>query len=285
MKKVTLFTVLAFLSLSCVKEREIPCGSFTITTDWGNLPKSVGMSLLFYPVNGGKPIRREITANGYICNLPEGKYRVLLFNNDTKNIRFNNIDTYELAEAYVVPVSKAEQMANQPDMLYGTFIEEINIKQNEPAQNRVKITSYVKNITANINLSADGPAIKNISAQLKGISPSLNLSHGHPLSTTTTGNMEMQASVQSDGNVTVNCATFGICPPTDNPNPTEVPKTVVEIAAVYHDNTQKTVTADISEVIQKIENENEAIIQLKEMGLIAIVTSWKIGSATGSVNK
>ena len=281
------FLVLATSVLSCVREKETACGSVKITAEWGALTKSQGMSIIFYPKDGSPLIRQEIAPEGFSCTLPEGKYSVLFFNNNTKNIRFNHIDNYDQAEATVLPSSRAEQSISQPDMLYGNTIDEITVEKDGIVENNVHISTYTKNIVANINLTEEGgKKIKNISAQLKGVSHSINLSKKRPVYESTATNTDMNTEIQSDGNISLNCTTFGV-PHAEDIQGEEV-KTTVEIAAIYTDNTTKTVTADISKVIhaiQDLEEEEQVIIQLRHMGVEAVVVSWKIGNASGSIGK
>lgn len=287
MKKQIFISVFIIFSFSCVKEKKAPCGSVSIATDWGDLPISAGMIFIFYPEPEGTPIQIDTQADRCSYRLPEGKYKVLLFNNDTRNILFKHLDKYELAEASVAPVAKSPQTLGQPDMLYGCSIDEITVDAQNPIQSQVKIKSYVKKIVANINLSQDGD-IKNVSARLKGIAQSISLSDGRPITTETIADVEMQSNIQTDGNVSISCTTFGPTPVTADTPPEQPPQTAVEIDATYKDDTQRTVTADISEVIKQItdnNSKNEATIELKDMGLAAIVTSWKLGTASASINK
>lgn len=144
MKKTILLSALLISSFSCIKEKGQDCGTIMITADWGNLPKCNDMRFIFYPDNGERPINYTIKSGIYTFNLPQGKYKVLFFNNDTKNILFQNIDRYEFATASVMPVSKAGITVNQPDMLYGTAIDEIIIEEGKSAENKVKIYPYTK---------------------------------------------------------------------------------------------------------------------------------------------
>ena len=280
MKKQIFISVFIIFSFSCVKEKKTLCGSVSIATDWGDLPISAGMIFIF------TPIQLDTQADGCSYRLPEGKYKVLLFNNDTRNILFKHLDKYELAEASVAPTAKSAQTLGQPDMLYGCSIDEITVDAQNPIQSQVKIKSYVKKIVANINLSQDGD-IKNVSARLKGIAQSISLSDGRPITTETIADVEMQSDIRTDGNVSISCTTFGSTPVAADTPPSQTPQTVVEINATYKDDTQRTVTADISEVIKQItdNNKNEATIELKDMGLMAIITSWKLGTASASINK
>ena len=286
MKKQIFISVFIIFSFSCVKEKKTLCGSVSIATDWGDLPISAGMIFIFYPEPEGTPIQLDTQADGCSYRLPEGKYKVLLFNNDTRNILFKHLDKYELAEASVAPTAKSAQTLGQPDMLYGCSIDEITVDAQNPIQSQVKIKSYVKKIVANINLSQDGD-IKNVSARLKGIAQSISLSDGRPITTETIADVEMQSDIRTDGNVSISCTTFGSTPVAADTPPSQTPQTVVEINATYKDDTQRTVTADISEVIKQITDntKNEATIELKDMGLMAIITSWKLGTASASINK
>lgn len=287
MKKTILLSALLISSFSCIKEKGQDCGTIMITADWGNLPKCNDMRFIFYPDNGERPINYTIKSGIYTFNLPQGKYKVLFFNNDTKNILFQNIDRYEFATASVMPVSKAGITVNQPDMLYGTAIDEIIIEEGKSAENKVKIYPYTKNIVVNINIpEEERPQVNTITAQLKGISSSVLLSARRSVLENIPAETLMNTQVQLDGNLTMTCTTFG--PANDKSSSTSEVTSVIEINTTYKNNTRKTITADVTTVLENIreeENLNQAVIGLKDMGIYVAVSGWKPGTASGSINK
>ena len=115
MKRLLLpFTVLCLLwVLAACDRRDLTYGydnrcDVSFVTDWSALDKRPsGMTLLFYPKDGGKPL-------SYITNsvdsvtlaVPVGSYRVLLFNrtvNEFASLGFRNMDDLETAEVYALP--------------------------------------------------------------------------------------------------------------------------------------------------------------------------------------
>ena len=172
-------------------------------------------------------------------------------------------------------------------MLYGTAIDEIIIEEGKSVENKVKIYPYTKNIVANINIpEKERPQVNTITAQLKGISSSVLLSARRSVLENIPAETLMNTQVQLDGNLTMTCTTFG--PANDKSSSTSEVTSVIEINTTYKNNTRKTITADVTTVLENIreeENLNQAVIGLKDMGIYVAVSGWKPGTASGSINK
>lgn len=101
-----LAAVAAGLSLcACIFEYPDPnCGiaddgQLNVTFDWSADPtaRPEGMSVLFYPVDGGSYWRYETGPQGDAVALAQGDYGVVCFNNDTGSVLFENQDDYATA--------------------------------------------------------------------------------------------------------------------------------------------------------------------------------------------
>ena len=90
-----------------------------------------GIRALVYK-DGTPYAEHNLPPEGGRINAPEGLHDVLLYNNDTEYIVFNNITTAATATATTRGVARAsfealhagERTVNAPDMLFGAFVEE-----------------------------------------------------------------------------------------------------------------------------------------------------------------
>ena len=129
MKKLLLWTFLAILPIftACdfrevadkLPEEELE--QYIIYVDWSDLDeKPTGMTLLFYPSNGGLPIMRlSNNVDRYECMLPPDNYRILVFNqseNEFSYLKFLGLKDFNTAEAYFI---EDENPSDRIDRLYG----------------------------------------------------------------------------------------------------------------------------------------------------------------------
>lgn len=119
--------------------------------DWSQAPEAnpESMSVYFFPKDGGKPLRYEITSynQGYI-KVPAGSYNILSYNSDTHNIQKLNTDDYyefeltsyetemlqglsivglSLKTAPRVPGSETKRVVENPEMIWSDAIEDVDM--------------------------------------------------------------------------------------------------------------------------------------------------------------
>lgn len=80
----------------------------TFLVDWSRLSEPPqGMTLLFYPTDGGQPLRYLTNSvDSVTLAVPAGTYRVLVFNrteNEFSSLGFRGMDRFETAEVYGLP--------------------------------------------------------------------------------------------------------------------------------------------------------------------------------------
>ncbi|MBR5856684.1 MAG: DUF5119 domain-containing protein [Bacteroidales bacterium] len=102
-----LYAVLVLFAASCQHKDLCVHHPHVVTLrvdfNWQNSPDANpdGMSVYFYPVNGGTPERFDfIGRNGGSIKLTVGKYHVITHNNDTESIMFANNHKFDQYEAY-----------------------------------------------------------------------------------------------------------------------------------------------------------------------------------------
>lgn len=74
-----------------------------VTFDWSEAPDASpkSMSLYFFPVDGGEPMRYEFSElRGGNIRVPAGHYNVMCINSDTEYIRYRNKERFETFEVY-----------------------------------------------------------------------------------------------------------------------------------------------------------------------------------------
>ncbi len=101
----------------------------SVIFNWENAPAAnpEGMALYFFPASeGGRIWRFDIAGKeGGTVNLPIGKYRMLAFNNDTRNIDFTGAASYFTFTA--TSPSLGEDLRRMPDMLWSGHTSEIDV--------------------------------------------------------------------------------------------------------------------------------------------------------------
>lgn len=119
--------------------------------DWSEAPDATpgGMCVFFYPVTGdddGRYRRFDFSGrHGGTIELPEGRYRVITYNNDTSGSLFGGLGLFETHQAYTRESSVLEPVLGPgapngplapgvnervvlaPDMLWGASVDEITV--------------------------------------------------------------------------------------------------------------------------------------------------------------
>ena len=109
---VSLSTCFLISANSSCDRRELTyyeVSEITLTVDWSQArldeaEKEYGATAIFYPQDGGEPkVFRMGERTREVVRLPEGTYRIVLFNrsfDDFSNLSFRGLDSYETLEAY-----------------------------------------------------------------------------------------------------------------------------------------------------------------------------------------
>ena len=119
-----------------------------VNFDWAFAPDAdpTGMCLYFYPQDGGKPRRFDLSKTGGEISINVGKYNVIAYNNDTDSIKYTAGGFYEhklytrecnifepvgkSVRADVIPRPKGteeEPVRLSPDIMWGCSAREIEI--------------------------------------------------------------------------------------------------------------------------------------------------------------
>ena len=127
-------------------------------------------------------------AGGRILSLPEGTHDLLLYNNDTEYIVFNNTTmaasalatTRTLTRGSFAALHKDERTVNQPDMLYGHF-EDDHVAQRtlDPVQLAVEMRPLVYTYLVRYEFSHGLQYVALARGALAGMAESVYLTDGH----------------------------------------------------------------------------------------------------------
>lgn len=166
-----------FVKTEKAEKSETSYGFATFVLQWNNLisgytlPQTI--CYCFYPVGGGPMIQTEGDADSAKIALPAGTYRLLLFNSDVENIRFRNMNGFDLAEVNF-PVA-SEYIKRNLSPLYGYSIDEITIHPGQNIDFNVSPYSLVKHINLDVKITGKS-LVESCKASLSGIAPTLNFS-------------------------------------------------------------------------------------------------------------
>lgn len=183
---IGIFVLLTVVFFSCKKENSEPVmGNLQFVYDWGKLPADIksgeGMLLRFYGEDG-QIYDRESDTLFFCGSLPVGTYRVLLRNRPTPGIDFRNEDRFETAEAYVLPVSRAAELVEQPDWLFTAALENCEVSADRTSRLNVVPQPMVHRINFTIRITG-GRQVENVTGRLLNVASTLNLSTGKPVMT------------------------------------------------------------------------------------------------------
>lgn len=144
------------------------------------------LRLIFYPINSDPsappvaPLVRFASDQGCSTDIPPGRYNVLVINDETENISFRGLDSYETAEAYMDPLpTKSDHITvAQPEMLYVSDIPEFEITADPAKQLPLELAPRSVVATLNMKIAIDGmQSVSKSRGTLTGIAPSIYL---HP---------------------------------------------------------------------------------------------------------
>ena len=194
----TIITGLAWAMIECSCGRETDKESSQVnlsyTINWDKVFESYSkpekLRYCFYPVNGGPLLRTDGDCKGFKIILPADKYNVLIFNCDASDIEFNNLESFDKAEARLIATKAIGSNTNGKIPLYGLTITDLQINPGQDIEEIMQPTPLVKEIFFDINI--DGSEyINSCKGSLSGVASALNLSKRQVMpDTPTTVNIE-----------------------------------------------------------------------------------------------
>lgn len=182
------FAALGVLASSCVR-RDLYVkpdeGGVLLDFDWQKLAPGEAvpeqMTIYFYGANGS--LTRGLTENGkFSGTLPSGNYKVLVLNENVQGVGFTNMEDFDRAYAYALPLNKRaegdDMWIREPGWLYSANIGELAVTKEDTVQRTLVPKPLVRRVVLNIRLTGDTHAVTGVSAALTGVAPSVRLATG-----------------------------------------------------------------------------------------------------------
>lgn len=286
MKNPFCISMLLLLALSsCKKHTSTPQyenADVQIIFDWSakneadKVPDE--MTLLIYPGSTDTPIRKEVSSNRAIVNLPMGTYQVIAVNNDSEKVTLRGESTYRTAEMYAID-TQARSTNLLPDIDKAIYAANAGsgmaVNGKEGNTLTLKLQAIVQKLKFEIIVELD-KTIQSCSAILSGIAPAVNLSTLQPLRENP-GSVPLVFSVtgsEMEGEVRV----FGT-----NPDVTGADRVSNKLLLDFSftDGSQTTVPIDVTEAMNHLQN-HEITISIKvqsnnSLELSGQVVKWESG--------
>ena len=278
----------------------------SIAFDWSENPlidgesdRPTGMKMHFYPqpttgTGSTEAEIYEVGPTGGSVNLTMGDYKMLAYNNDTREevVHFRNMERFETGGGYVAEATEpteamqdAERLPGtksgggvvvyQPDRLHGGVWEGLRVTPEGGASGVVKPIPMVRVIRFDVDV-AEIADVASSEGLLSGVASAVNLSTGEsvPGSNARTAFSMTKTAKGVVGVVTV----FGV-----NTPDTTGTKDLSQLKLSFHlnDGSVSTVTVDVSKAVEQASGNkivvNVEVKGLHEMYVTAQVTGWQSG--------
>lgn len=283
------------LECSCDKASEPPYveptqGYINYTFNWDKIlpgcPLPKNLRYCFYPLHGGPMLQIESDSKGLRFALAPDTYQLLIFNCDTANIRFANMDAYSTAEARLLP-TKAGRTVPSASPLYGIAIDSLCIKADQQVEQEFIPQPLVQRVSFNVKV--DGMQyVKQCEGTLTNISSALSLSK-QTIIPNNPANVSFQTECTKTG-ITGSVFILGVSTQKDpDQKPGEPPKperNQVVFDFTLADGSTTSSTADLGTQLTENGNEqgHDIVVDIEatvEKGPTFSVTlnTWKVGPA------
>lgn len=180
-------------SCSCSKEESSwelgdgPKRDITLKFDWGNLKTGetvpTGIKIVLFSETKQTVLIKDIEPKDFTIKIPDGEYKLLVFNNDVPSIAFDRLNDYNKASAYLKPSSETKAGENGDVMeamsFYAANIPGLTTGTGSLPLFTLQMVPLTKTIEIKIN-SLFINEIESCNATLTNISPRVNLSTHEP---------------------------------------------------------------------------------------------------------
>ena len=149
-----------------------------------------GIRVLVYPDQGDRYNEYNLEAEGGRLSMAEGMNSLLFYNNDTEYIVFSDLDASAAASATTrtrtrttftsTPAHADERTINEPDMLYGTYVDEYEAQKTvEPVDLPLTMRPLVYTYLVRYEFSHGLEYVALARGALTGMAESVYLQDGH----------------------------------------------------------------------------------------------------------
>ncbi len=286
------------LACACIYDHPDPnCvvatgGGLRVEFDWSADPtaKPEGMSVLFYPEDGGSYSRFEIAPGGGGARLAAGRYHIVTYNNDTGSILFENQDDYRKALVTTRPArltdglsmdypysqpprsreEESQPIVSQPDVIWGgadPLFERVGGNQTLTLEPRPLVARYSVVVEDVVNIES----ASQVSMALSGLTAGRVLCDGEmiPVDVTVPGSMRRTALDELGGWM------LGF----DRIN--DRGRCLLSIYAVLRDGTRRVYERDVTETVRNAPDQTDVEIRISGIEFPEIETSEGTGMEVG----
>ena len=185
----TLFLLLlgAILSTGCVKrelEYHLAGDNVVITLNWDSDPHPQTVRFLFYDQAGALFQEHTGLSDGYKGTLPAGTYRLVVHNEDAKQVDYRGMERYETAEVfalntdYTLPGFREREIPCilEPQAVYGTGscqeFETIKVHRDKLTSATVKPERLTRQVVFHFTVSSHED-VRSLTGVLNGVAPGI----------------------------------------------------------------------------------------------------------------
>ena len=261
-------------------------GRVRVVLNWQTRSLPPVMVYYFYKDGTGIPIVRKGDASGYEGTLAAGSYKVVVCNTDYENVLLETDNGYDKACGRARQVSAMKSSAVsivQPDNLYATGCDQVEVGGEETAVKELTPASLVRSLELNIKITGGetGEAVQpqRLRGQLTGVSSGVYLSSGKPV-TDTPALVIFEPEATASGVYSATLSLFSL------PEKEEVSNRVnllldMELPDGREVSTSTDITREIGEAF--IENSFSVVLDLtirydEINGLTILLAEWKKGN-------
>ena len=264
--KRLVYTALVFLLpillSGCVKrELDLPEGKFIhIQFDWSHLNDTPNMPtemvIRFYSSEGEFLFERTCNTNGFDGYVPDGKYKILIYNPGVKGIGYEDMNSFKNAHITVPTQSEEGEVLETPSNIYGTGIKDMVVSGEETDDIKETIKPYLHSVMVRVRVTGNSEDVAECSATIKGVAEAVNLSTGLAMSGTNSpifGHLyRFKDTYQGLFRLTGN----------DEQYPS-----VISIKVRFKDGTEKTIQHNFSDFMDQIDQHSSDVPLLIELSI------------------
>lgn len=317
----TLFLLLlgAILSTGCVKrelEYHLAGDNVVIALDWGNDPHPKTVRFLFYDQTGALFQEHTGLSDGFKGTLPAGTYRLVVHNEDAKQVDYRGTERYETAEIfalytdYTLPGFREREIPFilEPLAVYGIGscqeFETIKVHRDELTSATVKPERLTRQVEFHFVVSSHED-VRSLTGVLTGVAPGIfiaskeeNATHACAMEFTAvtvspqrSNSISKASTSATDHNLAVHLNVFNLLSTETSPDGTNT----ISIVITLTDGRAFPLEIDLTPTLRDIIHENggsipieiplEVTIKMHDVDgeMSTTVEPWKDGTGSGNV--
>lgn len=298
--------LVSLLLTGCVK-RELEMrpvqgdGEVELSLDWGALPTPPASARCLFYNEQGQLVKEVPGATDVVREaLPMGKYRLIVHNEDGRQIDFRGTDAYDLAEVFALSLTEARAATDshlrtthlpcilEPKAIYGAGTcregEWLIVEPNKTTCATVSPTTLTRQVQFRFMVKGD-IEVQTLTGMLNGVAPGIFLATGE-INRSESCSLQFTALTRRSGQgkgdeadeFTVNLNVFNLLATTDSPAET----TTINVTLTDTRGTRYDVSVDITPALQQIIGENGGTIPV-EVPVEVLFEVVSIGNITSTV--